>query len=364
MPMPPVGCHNILYNQMRTHAVAYLMTSLLATSMRTTAAFATGIVDTHACRSALLSRHFMLIISHQQCYRQYQGGSSARNRFARFRRRRSGLQLALAEAGADTCAAQLIAKDCMKLLSRKGKTWDRLGDIVDLAISSSKKESNPKSRIADVGCDHGLLSIALAASGKYEQVIGVDVSEQALENGARKFHRKVLEALARDIDSSDTDLPVEFRAGDGLSAINDGETDSLAIAGMGVNTMVKILNGQDLERVGTSTLFLQPTNTKPSNLIKLYDHLQDGGWTPQQELLKYISRRWYFSISFERDVGANRKSALPGDKLGREDDDLMHREFMRYVDHHRQWLERDLRAKGGLSEEESRWFDVYGSPAQ
>ena len=81
-------------------------------------------------------------------------------------------------------------------------------------------------------------------------------------------------------------------------------------------------------------------------------------------MLKYISRRWYFSISFERDVGANRKSALPGDKLGREDDDLMHREFMRYVDHHRQWLERDLRAKGGLSEEESRWFDVYGSPAQ
>ena len=112
------------YSQMRTHAVAYLMTSLLATSMRTTAAFA--IVDTRASRSAMLSRHF--IISHQQCYRQYQG-SSARNRFARFRRRRSGLQLALGEAGADTCASQLIAKDCMKRLSRKGKTgtdWETL----------------------------------------------------------------------------------------------------------------------------------------------------------------------------------------------------------------------------------------------
>ena len=264
------------------------------------------------------------------------------------------------------CRYMCFSVDCQGLheatLSKR-KDRDRLGDIVDLAISSSK-ESNPKPRIADVGCDHGLLSIALAASGKYKQVIGVDVSEQALENGARNFYRKVQEALERDVDSSDTDLPVEFRAGDGLSVIDDGEIDSVAIAGMGVNTIVKILNEKDLERVGTSTLFLQPTNTKPSNLIKLYDHLQDGGWTPQQELLKYISRRWYFSISFERDVGAYRKSALPGDKLRLEDDDLMHREFMRYVDHHRQWLERDLRAKGGLSEEESRWFDVYGSPAQ
>ena len=266
----------------------------------------------------------------------------------------------------DGDGSQLIAKDCMKLLSRKGKTWQRLGDIVQLSISSSNGSS-----IADIGTDHGLLAIALAATGRYEKVIGADVSEQALENGALSFYRKVQEALARDEDSDINDLPVEFRFGNGLSVLDGGEVSEVAIAGMGVNTMIQILNEDDVTRVGATRLFLQPTNTKPANMIKLYDFLKASGWSPKQELLKYISRRWYFSILFERDPQTNPSQFsesfdyLPGDKLRMIDnDDPMHREFMRYVDHHRQWLDRDLNAKGTLSEEEFRWFNVYGRALQ
>ena len=319
------------------------MSSLL--TLRTASAFA--VVEMHSRRSST--------------------SAAARNRYARFRRRRSRLQMTpQGQNGVDS--SQLIAKDCMKLLSRKGKTWERLGDIVQLSISSSNA-SKSKS-VADIGTDHGLLAIALAATGRYEKVIGADVSQQALENGAISFHRKVKEAIARDEDAEINDLPVEFRLGNGLSVLDGEEVSEIAIAGIGVNKLIHILN-EDVTRVGASRLFLQPTNTKPANLIKLYTHLKGGGWFPKQELLKYISRRWYFSILFEKDSYANPIQSsesfdfLPGDKLRMIDnDDPMHREFMRYVDHHRQWLERDLRAKGTLSEEESRWFNVYGRALQ
>ena len=329
----------------------FLMSSLL--TVRTVSAFA--VADVHIRRSALSSCHFIIRANHQE--------SAARNRHARFRRRRSQLQMTTPEHGVDS--SQLIAKDCMKILSRRGKTWERLGDIVQLSISSSNG-SETKSTIADIGTDHGLLAIALAATGRYEKVIGADVSEQALENGALSFYRKVQEALARDNAAETYDLPVEFRFGNGLSVLNGGEANSVAIAGMGVNTMMQILNEKDLQRIGTTTLVLQPTNSKPLNMIKLYDFLQARGFTPKQEVLRYISRRWYFTFLFERDADASPSQSsesfdpLPGDKLRFIDnDDSMHREFMRYVEHHRQWL-RDLNAKGTLSKEESRWFNVYG----
>ena len=132
--------------------------------------------------------------------------------------------------------------------------------------------------------------------------------------------------------------------------------------------MMQILNKDDLSRVGATKLFLQPTNTKPSNMIRLYDFVQASGFTPREELLKYISRRWYFTILFERYPDGKPSQSfesfdsLPGDKL--RDDDNMHRDFMNYVDHHRQWLERDLSAKGTLSEEEARWLNVYGRSLQ
>ena len=345
---------------MPINVIYFLMSSLL--TLRTVSAFA--VTDMHTRRSALVSScHFL--ISHRS---NHQESAATRNRYARFRRRRSRLQMMPTDH--DINGSQLIAKDCMKLLSRKGKTWERLGDIVQLSISSSNG-SETKSSIADIGTDHGLLAIALAATGRYEKVIGADVSEQALENGALSFYRKVQEALARDEDSEINDLPVEFRFGNGLSVLDGGEVSEVAIAGMGVNTMIHILTEDHLSRVGATRLLLQPTNSKPANMITLHDFLQKSGFKPQQELLRYISRRWYFTFLFERDADTNPIQSsesfdyLPGDKLRMIDnDDPMHREFMRYVDHHRQWLDRDLSAKGTLSEEEFRWFNVYGRALQ
>lgn len=291
----------------------------------------------------------------------------ARNRYARLRRRLS--------AADDISSPQLIAQATMSVLTRKGKTWKRLGDMVELACGcDTHAHTDSTSTIADIGTDHGMLSIALAATVRYKKVIGVDVSEQALENGARSFHRKVLDVLSRDesiddgtIGTEESILPVEFRAGYGLSVLDEGEADAVAISGMGINTMLKILLDEELRRVGTRQLFLQPTNSRPRNLISLYDHLQYHGWSLREEYIKYIAMRWYISASFDRLESQSYTSSnnleLPGDMLRMlARDDPMNEEHLRYVDHHRQWLERDLAVKGSLEEQDARWFDAYCNP--
>mmetsp|Transcript_2755 Transcript_2755/g.5927 ORF Transcript_2755/g.5927 Transcript_2755/m.5927 type:complete len:385 (-) Transcript_2755:46-1200(-) len=306
------------------------------------------------------------------------------SRYARLRRRLSAqddITNELPDLSSDS--AQLIAKATVTVLTRKGKTWKRLGPLVEMACCgcSSDNDTIATRTIADIGTDHGVLSIALAATSRYKRVIGVDVSEMALDRGARSFHRKVLDVLARDkpegnLDSSNTDefiLPVEFRVGDGLSVLEKGEAEIVAIAGMGAHSMINILQDDKLRRIGTSRLLVQPTNSRPRNLISLYDNLQRNGWALREEHIKFISRRWYISAAFDRDPAAVETESynthvgdsleMPGDKLRiLTVDNPMYKEYMRYIDHHRHWLERDMTIKGALEEQDMRWFDVYGDP--
>ncbi len=81
---------------------------------------------------------------------------------------------------------------------------------------------------ADIGCDHGKLSVYLAKSGRCKKVIACDVSEKPLE--------KARAALKRAGCKN-----VECRLGDGLSVINEDEVDDIVIAGLSGVTLGKIL---------------------------------------------------------------------------------------------------------------------------
>ena len=83
--------------------------------------------------------------------------------------------------------------------------------------------------LADVGCDHGKLSVESLLSGKVERVIACDVSDKSLQ--------KAID-LARQLQIEN----IEFRAGDGLQVIRDGEVDCVVIAGMGGREMMSILS--------------------------------------------------------------------------------------------------------------------------
>lgn len=112
--------------------------------------------------------------------------------------------------------------------------------------------------VADVGCDHGRLSCALIQQGAAERCIAIDISEPSLKKAVR---------LARQIGAEDR---VETRLGDGLTPLQPGEVDALAILGMGGTLMAQILDVSP-PLMGASKCVLQPMRTAEDIRRWLYE---------------------------------------------------------------------------------------------
>lgn len=121
------------------------------------------------------------------------------------------------------------------------------------------------SRIADVGCDHALLPIALMTSGRASHAIAAD-----LRPGPLEFAR-------RNIDHANLAHAIEVRLGDGLEPISpDDRIDLVYIAGMGTRSILDILcatNGErkdGLDALGITHLVAQsPQDLSP---LRAYIH--------------------------------------------------------------------------------------------
>lgn len=101
-------------------------------------------------------------------------------------------------------------------------------------------------RAADVGCDHGFLSIYLIQQGISSRVLAMDVRKGPLTAAQEHIAACGLEAY------------IESRLSDGLAALCPGEAETLICAGMGGPLMEKILrDGMDKAR-GLKELILQP----------------------------------------------------------------------------------------------------------
>ncbi len=84
--------------------------------------------------------------------------------------------------------------------------------------------------VADIGCDHGKLSLHLAAQNLCNRVIACDISPRPLAVAARNF---ALHGFAQT---------VECRLGDGLSVLRTDEVDDIIIAGVSGVTITEILS--------------------------------------------------------------------------------------------------------------------------
>jgi len=87
---------------------------------------------------------------------------------------------------------------------------------------------HPGDRVADVGCDHGYLSIHLLQSGIASSVIASDVAEGPLQSAIRN---------AQKYGVSDK---ISFHLSDGLQNI-PRDFDCMVCAGMGADTMMSII---------------------------------------------------------------------------------------------------------------------------
>ena len=123
------------------------------------------------------------------------------------------------------------------------------------------------SRVADIGCDHGYLSIHLLTSGIARSCIASDVKEAPLHSAlrnARKFG--VAEKM-------------EFSLSDGVCGI-PRDFDCMVCAGMGADTMIHILESAPWLKSEQYTLVLQCQSKTP--LLRRY--LSDSGWQIEEEI--------------------------------------------------------------------------------
>ena len=117
---------------------------------------------------------------------------------------------------------------------------------------------NNGDRVADIGCDHGYLSIHLLVSGIAKSCIASDVAKgplQSAKDNARKFG---------------VQENITFHLSDGVQSI-PRDFDTLVCAGMGGDTMIHILQAAPWLRSEQYRLILQCQSKRPELRKWLYD---------------------------------------------------------------------------------------------
>ncbi len=124
----------------------------------------------------------------------------------------------------------------------------------------------PGDRVADIGCDHGYLSIHLLTQGIASTCIASDINEQPL-----------LSAM-RNAEKFGVKEKIQFFLSDGVRNI-PRDFDTLVCAGMGADTMVSILEAAQWLKDCRYRLVLQCQ----SKTYMLRRYLSDRGWRITEE---------------------------------------------------------------------------------
>ncbi|MBQ9929589.1 MAG: SAM-dependent methyltransferase [Oscillospiraceae bacterium] len=131
-------------------------------------------------------------------------------------------------------------------------------------------------RIADVGCDHGYLSIHLLREGIAAGAICSDVRQQPLQSARRNAQKYGLQDK------------MEFYLSDGVQSIPQN-FDTLICAGMGADTIVSILEAAPWLRSSSYRLILQCQSKTPM----LRKYLSDAGFSIVREAVLRDGRFLY-----------------------------------------------------------------------
>lgn len=123
-------------------------------------------------------------------------------------------------------------------------------------------------RVADIGCDHGYLSIYLLKNGIAGSVLAADINEQPLQNALRNAVKYgVRNKITYYISDGVQDVPRDF--------------DCMVCAGMGADTMISILSDAPWLKDEKYRLILQCQSKRP----ELRQWLYDNGYRIHRETL-------------------------------------------------------------------------------
>lgn len=179
---------------------------------------------------------------------------------------------------------------------------------------------------ADIGTDHAYLPVWLLLDGRIDHAIAADLREGPLSRAKE---------TAAQYGVTDQ---VSFRLCDGLTGIQAGEANSIAIAGMGGETIASILAAAPWTK--DCQLLLQPMTSFPD--LRLW--MQENGYRIMQEKIVREGNRLYSVWS----ATSGDMPKLSNAELwaGRQSDDPLRKEYLSYIAGK---LERSLRGRQAAS---------------
>ncbi len=126
-------------------------------------------------------------------------------------------------------------------------------------------------RLADIGTDHGYVPIYLALYRNLEYAVAMDVNPGPLERAREHIRQYGLEEK------------IITRLSDGAAELLPGEADTVVLAGMGGQLMIRILTEGEARLQGVGTFVLQPQSEIES--VRRFLHRQ-GYRIVQEDMVK------------------------------------------------------------------------------
>lgn len=154
------------------------------------------------------------------------------------------------------------------------KLTNRLQTIADLV----KKED----KVLDIGCDHGLLDIYLNENNI--KVIASDINANALEQ------------MKKNLIKYHIQNKMDIRLGSGLKTIENGEVDTIIMAGMGTETILSILQ-EDKEKLKRIKTIITQSNKDQEALRR---GICRYGYYIKQEQVILDKNHYYTIILFQK----------------------------------------------------------------
>lgn len=194
------------------------------------------------------------------------------------------------------------------------------------AVAGLISEGN---RLVDVGTDHGYIPIYLVKNGKIPSAIAMDVKKGPLSRAEEHIEQAELSEY------------IECRLSDGLQKLGIGEGDSLLLAGMGGNLMVRILMEKPEVLKSFQEVVLQPQSAQA--LVR--KKMDEAGWCVDREDIVLEEGKFYPMLRLipikraekYRDTGYQNKAEIAYGKLLLRQ---RHPVLKKYLDRQRNLLEK------------------------
>ena len=132
-------------------------------------------------------------------------------------------------------------------------------------------------RIADIGCDHGYLTLTLVTQRQNIHVVACDKSAPSLDKARKLVGKHGLERY------------VTFSLGDGADVLCCDDVDAAALCGMGIDTITRMIAYGEEHRHNAMSYVVQPQG----NIADFRMWMASHGFVSEDESLVKYRRRIY-----------------------------------------------------------------------